>query len=102
LNGQVWKKYVDQNAPELTKVREIWTSPPFHDYHWIIHPSAASRYGADFPDRVGAALIKLRESVPEQKAILDLFGAKRFIPTQDSNYHEIETIGRELGLIVSQ
>ncbi len=100
LNEQVWKKYVEQNAPELTRVQAIWTSPPFHDYHWVIHPSLTQRFGADFPARVRAALVKLSVGVPEQKQILELFGAERFVATQDSNYAEIEAIGRQLGLII--
>ncbi len=100
LNAQVWKKYVDQRAPELARLTEVWTSPPFHDYHWVLHPNAGSRYGAAFPSRVEAALLKLSDDVREHKEILDLFGGKKFIPTRDTNYGEIEAIGRELGLIV--
>lgn len=101
LNEQVWKKYVDQNAPELGQVKMIWTSPPFHDYHWVLHPSVASRYGADLPSRLEAALLKLSARDPAQSEILGLFGAKQFIPTKDVNYTEIEKVGRELGLIVA-
>jgi phosphonate transport system substrate-binding protein len=101
LNEQVWKSYVAKNAPELAKVKVIWTTPPFHDYHWVIHPGVANRYGADFPSRIEQALLKLDLSVPEQKDVLDLFGAKKFVPTEDANYTEIEAIGRQLGLIVT-
>ena len=45
------------------------------------------------------ALLKLNPNVPEQKEILDLFGAQKFIATQNSNYAQIETIGREIGKI---
>jgi phosphonate transport system substrate-binding protein len=100
LNEQVWKAYVKNNAPELEQVRLMWTSPPFHDYHWVIHPAVAKRYGADFPDKVRAALIKLDAGNPEHKTVLDLFGASRFIPTEDGNYGQIEAVGRQVGLIV--
>lgn len=101
LNEQVWNKYVQSGAPELAQVRLIWTSPPFHDYHWILHPSVSSRYGADFLAKIQAALFKLDTSNPEHRSILDLFGATRFIPTQDANYAQIETIGRQVGMIVN-
>jgi phosphonate transport system substrate-binding protein len=100
LNEQVWKAYVKNNAPELEQVRLIWTSPPFHDYHWVLHPAAVKRYGADFPDKVRAALMKLDPSNPEHKTVLDLFGASRFIPTEDSNYGQIEAVGKQIGMIV--
>jgi phosphonate transport system substrate-binding protein len=100
LNEQVWQQYVKNAAPELDQVRMIWTSPAFHDYHWVLHPNVASRYGADFPAKVRAALLKLDITNPEHKPVLDLFGAKRFIPTDDANYGQIEAIGRQIGMIV--
>jgi phosphonate transport system substrate-binding protein len=99
LNEQVWKKASQSGGPDLERVRVIWTSTPFHDYHWVLHPSAAARYGADFAAKVKAAFLKLDENNPEHRPILDLFGAKRFIATQDSNYEHIEAIGRQVGLI---
>src|SRR5678815_4697743 len=101
LNEQVWKTYVKNSAPELDQVRLIWTSPAYHDYHWVLHPAAAKRYGADFADKVRAALLKLDASNPEHKAVLDLFGATRFIPTDDANYGQIEAVGRQIGMIVN-
>jgi phosphonate transport system substrate-binding protein len=100
MNEQVWKQYVKTGAPELDQVRLIWTSPPFHDYHWVLHPSVASRYGTDFPAKVRAALLKLDAKNPEDRTVLDLFGATRFVPTDDANYSQIEAVGREIGMIV--
>jgi phosphonate transport system substrate-binding protein len=100
LNEQVWKRYVQNNAPELEQVRLIWTSPPFHDYHWVLHPSVERRFDAEFPAKVRAALLRLDIANPEHKAVLDLFGAQRFIPTEDTNYRQIEVVGRQIGMIV--
>jgi len=101
LNEQVWKQYVKKGAPELEQVTLISTSPPFHDYHWVLHPSVTERYGADFPDKIKAAFQKLDATNPQHKQVLDLFGATRFMTTDDGNYREIETIGRQIGLIVN-
>ena len=101
LNEQVWKQYVKKGAPELEQVTLISTSPPFHDYHWVLHPSVAERYGADFPDKIKAAFQKLDATNPQHKQVLDLFGATRFITTDDGNYREIENIGKQIGLIVN-
>lgn len=101
LNEQVWKEYVKRGAPELEQVRLLSTSPPFHDYHWVLHPSVASRFGGDFPDKIKAALLKLDASNPQHKQVLDLFGATRFIATDDANYQQIEEIGKRIGMIVN-
>jgi len=38
---------------------------------------------------------------PEHKTVLDLFGATRFIPTEDTNYSQIEAVGKQIGMIVN-
>ncbi|MEB3337053.1 MAG: putative selenate ABC transporter substrate-binding protein [Leptolyngbyaceae bacterium] len=99
LNEQVWLSRTKAGEVDQTKVKVIWRTPPYYDYHWVINPSVKERYGADFTGRVQAALLKLDPTVPAQKEILDLFGAAKFIPTQNSNYAQIEAVGREIGKI---
>jgi phosphonate transport system substrate-binding protein len=99
LNEQVWKSRVEAGEVDLDKVEVIWRSPAYFDYHWVINPAVKERYGEDFADRVQAALLKLDPSVPEQKEILDLFGADKFIETGNANYDQIESVGRAIGKI---
>ncbi|WP_088894638.1 putative selenate ABC transporter substrate-binding protein [Leptolyngbya ohadii] len=99
LNEQVWQERVDEGKVDLSKIEVIWRTPPYFNYHWVINPQVKERYGADFTDKVKAALLKLDPNVPEQKEILDLFGAQKFIATENSNYQQIEQVGREIGKI---
>lgn len=100
LNEQVWKSRLQEGKVDLAKVKEIYVTPAYHDYHWVLHPDVAREYGSDFPARVKAAFMKLDAGVPEQKEILDLFGATKFIETSNENYAQIEQVGRDTGLIV--
>jgi phosphonate transport system substrate-binding protein len=100
LNEQVWKKRVEENHPDTKNVRVIYTTPPYHDYHWLLHPDAVRRFGGEpFVRRVQNAFLKLNSNNAQHADILDLFGAKRFIRTDPKNYANIERIGREAGLI---
>jgi len=99
LNEQVWQSRVDAGEVDLEKVAVIWRTPSYFDYHWVIRPDVNERYGGDFVERVQAAFLKLDPSVPEQKEILDLFGAQKFIITENANYDQIEAVGREIGKI---
>lgn len=99
LNEQVWQSRLKSGEVNLNKLDVIWRTPPYYDYHWVINPQVKQRYGQDFSKKVQTALIKLDPKVPEQKEILDLFGAEKFIPTQNSNYAKIEAVGREIGKI---
>lgn len=99
VNEKVWEKRVQNQDVDLSKVDVIWRTPAYYDYHWVIHPAVKEKYGEDFGEKVKNAFLKLDPSVPEHKEILDLFEAKKFIPTQNSNYERIEEIGREIGKI---
>lgn len=100
LNSQVWDSRLAEGAVDLERVQEIWRTPPYHDYHWVIRPDVQERFGQDFPQRVTDALLALDASNPEHAEILELFGAERFIETENANYAEIEAIGRQIGQIV--
>ncbi len=99
LNEQVWRSRVEAGEVDRSRVQVIWRTPSYYDYHWVIRPDVKDRYGEDFVERVRAAFLNLDPGVPEQRAILDLFGAEKFIPTQNANYAEIEAVGRQIGKI---
>ncbi|HJZ46404.1 MAG TPA: putative selenate ABC transporter substrate-binding protein [Roseiflexaceae bacterium] len=97
LNQQIWDSRLAEGKVDRSKIDVFYTSPAFYDYNWVIHPDAATRYGAGFTDRVRAAFLKLDASVPAQKELLDLFGAKKFIATKNENYNQIEVVARDIG-----
>lgn len=99
LNSNVWKSRVEAGEVDLDKVQLLWETPSYHDYHWVIRPDLKERYGEDFSERVTAAFVKLDINNPDHKEILDLFGAEKFIPTNNDNYTQIEAVGREIGKI---
>ena len=99
LNVQVWKTRKEKGTVDTTKVVEVLTTPPYHDYHWMAGPNTNQRFGDGFTDKIKAALLALDYSNAEQAKILDLYGAKKFIDTKVENYKEIEQIGRKLNLI---
>ncbi len=99
MNEQVWQSRLEAGKVDPAKVKVIWRTPAYHDYHWLLNPAVRDRFGAGFSGKVQAALLKLNPQNPEQKEILDLFKAKKFIPTDAANYEQIEQIGRAIGKI---
>jgi phosphonate transport system substrate-binding protein len=99
LNVQVWNTRKQKGTVDLTKVTEIFTTPSYHDYHWLAGPKTNERFGAGFTDKVKAALLGMAYTNPDDAKVLDLYGAKKFIATQASNYDQVEAIGRKLHLI---
>ncbi len=99
LNGQVWDSRSEEGHPDTELVKVIFTTPPYYDYHWVLHPDTLDRYGEDFDARVQAAFQDLDGSDETETAILEVFNAQAFIPTENANYAAIESVGREIGLI---
>ena len=97
LSEQVWLTRLQEGKADADKVNFIWRSPVYADSHWVLHPKTSERYGKDFKAKVVAALLKLDAKDPEQREILSLFGAKKFVPTENARYSQIEAIGRKIG-----
>jgi phosphonate transport system substrate-binding protein len=99
LNVQVWNSRLKNKSVDLTKVHAVFTTPPYHDYHWLAGPETDERFGSGFTDRLRQAMLAMSADVPQQAKVLDLYGAKKFVATTADNYREIEQIGRQRKLI---
>lgn len=99
LNEQVWKSTQDAGQVDLSNVVEVYRTPGFHDYHWLVRPDLDQTLGAGATDKITAALLGLSASNPDDKKILDLFGAREFVPAQNSDYDQIAEVAKKLGLL---
>jgi len=99
LSAAVWDERVKAGTVNLSKVHEIFRTAPYHDYHWLLRPDADRRFGAGFTQRVVHALLAIDGRTDQQRQILALFQAKKFIATKPENYQQIETVARNAGLI---
>ena len=99
LNEQVWEGNLKRGRINPSKVFLIWRTPTYYDYHWLAQPNLDKRFGESFTEKLTNVFLKFSDKSPEQKLILKLFGAKRFITSSNKNYNEIERIGRDTGKI---
>ena len=95
LNISVWDKFVLEKKVDTSKVKVIFTTPPYFDYNWTVH--------ADMPaaqrEKLTKAFLSLSPATPEGKEVLELQRATRFVPTKLENYKGIEAAGRNAGLL---
>lgn len=95
LNASVWQKLVDAGKVDSDKVKVFATTPTYYDYNWTVR----GNLDADLQAKIKAAFLALDPAKPEQKAILDLQAASRFIETKPENYEGIEEAARAAGLL---
>jgi len=99
VNEQVWKANLRSGKANRSKVIAIWRTPGYPDYHWIGQPNLDARFGKGFTAKLRGAILSWRPTNPEQKAILQLFGAQQFTGAKASDYAPIERVGRQIGKI---
>ena len=95
LNASVWQKLVDGKKVDTDKVKVFATTPTYYDYNWTVR----GNLDAALQEKIKSAFLALDPAKPEQKAILDLQAASRFIETQPANYEGIEEAARAAGLL---
>jgi phosphonate transport system substrate-binding protein len=99
LNSQVWDSRLEEGTVDTDAVIEVFRTPSYFDYHWVAQPDLDGTYGDGFTEALVAAFTSLDIADPDDAAILELFGATSFIPTENGNYAAIEAVGRDVGLI---
>lgn len=95
LNISVWEKLVAQNKVDTRQVRVFYTTPGYFDYNWTVRADMP----ADLRKKITDAFLALDASKPEDKEILELQRAARFIPTKAENYKAIEAAAHNAGLL---
>lgn len=95
LNEAVWETLVRDKKVDTTKVRVIWTTPPFPDYNWTV------RSGLDpaLVEKIKQAFLKLDASNPQHRDILSLQRTQQYVPAENRNFDIIEDAARRVKLI---
>jgi len=95
LNESVLEKLFEEKKIDKSKVRVLWTTPPYFDYNWTVRGDLDPNLVA----KLKSAFLELDYSNPAHKTILDLQRTKRFIPTSPANYVSIEEAAKSAGLL---
>ncbi|CAG8870852.1 putative ABC transporter phosphite binding protein PhnD1 [Pseudomonas fluorescens] len=95
LNASVWDKLVASGKVDTQKVKVFATTPTYYDYNWTVRGSLDPA----LKEKIKKAFLGLDPANPEQKAILDLQAASRFIETSPDNYQGTEEAARAAGLL---
>ncbi|MCY7395530.1 MAG: putative selenate ABC transporter substrate-binding protein [Nocardioides sp.] len=99
VNEQVWNATVEAGVVDVSQVVVLFRTPPYFDYHWLARPDIDEVYGDGTLDSIKDLLFGLDPALPEDAAILELFGAASFIPTENANYDKIRDVAEELDLL---
>jgi phosphonate transport system substrate-binding protein len=94
VNYQVWEQELAEKKIDTTKVKIIWTTPDYPDYHWTVRGDLDMIWGKGFTARLRQALLDMSD--PD---LLSAFPRNSFIPTNNDNYHAIAVSAKRMGLL---
>lgn len=99
VNKQVWEATAEAGKVDLDDVDVLWETPGYADYHWLARPDLDEVYGAGTQQNVIDLLLGLDANVDADAEILRLFGAAKFVETDNAAYDRIEEVARGQGLL---
>ena len=99
LNEQVWKSNLERGRVDRSKVFVIWKTPSYYNYHWLAQGYLDKKFKKGFTEDLTNVFLSFNKNSPNQKKILNLFGANKFIISKNENYNKIENIGKQIGKI---
>jgi phosphonate transport system substrate-binding protein len=95
LNISVWNKMVEEKKADTSQLKVFYTTPPYFDYNWTVRGDLDPALVA----KLREAFLALSPDKPEDREILELQRASKYIPTKPENYKGIEDAARSAGLL---
>ncbi|HEX8117420.1 MAG TPA: putative selenate ABC transporter substrate-binding protein [Pyrinomonadaceae bacterium] len=95
LDELVFERMTKEGKLAPDSVRVFYTTPAFFDYVW------AARKGLDpkLADGFANALLKLDASKAEDKKVLDILSATKYVKASDADYEKLRQAARDAGLL---
>lgn len=95
MDELVFERMTKEGKLAPDSVRVFYTTPAFFDYLW------AARKGLDpkLADRFADALLKLDASKADDKKVLDILSATKYVKASDADYEKLRQAARDAGLL---
>jgi len=95
MDELVYGRMIQEGKLSDSQVRVFYTTPPFFDYVWAarkgLNPAAVKAF-AD-------AMLALDAGNAEQKTILELLNASKYVRAEDSSYGPLRQAAKDAGLL---
>lgn len=94
INFKVWEKELKLGRIDNKRIRIIWKTPTYPDYHWTVRGDLAKTFGPEVKKKLRQALLQMKD--PD---LLKSFPRSSFVPAKNADYDVIEKVAKSIGLI---
>jgi phosphonate transport system substrate-binding protein len=95
MDELVYARMIQEGKLSESQVRIFYTTPPFFDYVWAARKGLDPAIAKAFAD----AMLALDAGNAEQKTILDLLNASKYVKAADSSYGPLRQAAKDAGLL---
>jgi len=95
LDEAVFQRLTTTGKVNPAKVRVFWTTPPFLDYVWVARKGLDTKVSG----AVANAFLALNDADPQQKQILEVLSAKKYLNADDASYDRLRQAAEQAGLL---
>src|SRR6266850_2655996 len=85
LDEAVFQRLTTTGKVNPAKVRVFWTTPPFLDYGWVARKGLDTKVSG----AVANAFLAPNDADPQQKQILEVLSAKKYLNAEDASYDRL-------------
>ena len=96
LNKQVWDRNLKENPKRVNNSTVFFITPSYVDYHWLAQGNLDQRFRNGFTKELKEVMLNLDPKNKNQKLILEMFNAEKFIEANAEQFKSIEAIARKL------
>ncbi len=96
LNKQVWDRNLKENPKRVKNSSIFFITPSYVDYHWLAQGNLDQIFRKGFTKDLKEVILNLNPKDKNQKLILEMFNAEKFIEASSQQYKDIEFIARKL------
>lgn len=95
MDELVYQRMIKEGKLSEAQLRVFYSTPPFFDYVWAARKGLDQAIARGFAD----AMLALDAGNPEQKKILDLLSATKYVKAEDSSYGPLRQAAKDAGLL---
>lgn len=95
IDELVYGRMMKEGKLSESQVRILYTTPPFFDYVWAARKGLNPAIAKAFAD----SMLALDAGNPDEKAILDLLNASKYVKAEDSSYGPLRQAAKDAGLL---
>ena len=95
VNAEIVRKMFADGRLQPGDIRIIWTTPPYPDYVWAVHP----RIHPVARERIQQAFLQLSTDNPQETAILSRMGTAGFYPASINDFSMLRQVMAKPGVL---